>query len=301
MNIKIHGHRGARGRRPENTLAAVEYALENAVDGVEVDLRITADDIIVLHHDLWLNPATTRDSKGKWINDKIEIPIRDLRLNELRQYDVGRIKPGTQYAAKFPRQTPADGAQVPTLDEYVELIRRRGKTDTILNLELKGNPPQPALAPAPEHYVSLLLNKLEQLQLSEHVFLQSFDWRLIHPIKQQRPDLKTGLLTNLQPTKPSHKTPPRQFHLAGTPPISIPATDWHLHYASPPEMVAKNGGDVWSSNHLDLSEPWIREAHALGLEVYAWTVNEESDIEKMAGWGVDAITTDYPERCRGLI
>ena len=297
MNIEIHGHRGASGRRPENTLAAVEYALENAVDGVEVDLCVTADDVIVLHHDLRLNPATTRDSNGKWINHKI--PIRDLRLNELRQYDVGRINP--KYATKFPRQTPVDGARIPTLDEFVELIRQRGKTNTILNLELKGNPPQPALAPAPEHYVSLLLNKLEQLQLSEHVFLQSFDWRLLRPIKQQRPDLKTGLLTNLQPIDPLQKTPPRQFHLAGTPPISILATDWHLYYASPPEMVAKNGGDVWSSYYRDLSEAWVREAHDLGLEVYAWTVNEKQDIEKMAGWGVDAITTDYPEWCRGLI
>ncbi|MDA8014874.1 MAG: glycerophosphodiester phosphodiesterase, partial [Gammaproteobacteria bacterium] len=50
--MQIHGHRGARGRRPENTLAALAYALENGADGVEVDVCVTADDRVVLHHDL---------------------------------------------------------------------------------------------------------------------------------------------------------------------------------------------------------------------------------------------------------
>ena len=49
--IKIHGHRGARGAYPENTLPAFRYAIENNVDFLELDLHMTKDNKIVIYHD----------------------------------------------------------------------------------------------------------------------------------------------------------------------------------------------------------------------------------------------------------
>lgn len=53
--MKIIGHRGARGLAPENTLASLQKALEHHVDMIEMDLRVTKDGVVILHHD----PALT--------------------------------------------------------------------------------------------------------------------------------------------------------------------------------------------------------------------------------------------------
>lgn len=49
--MKIVGHRGARGLAPENTLASLRKALEHGVDEIEFDVRVTKDDVPILHHD----------------------------------------------------------------------------------------------------------------------------------------------------------------------------------------------------------------------------------------------------------
>jgi glycerophosphoryl diester phosphodiesterase len=49
--MKIIGHRGARGLAPENTIAALQKGLEHHVDALEFDLRVTRDQIVILHHD----------------------------------------------------------------------------------------------------------------------------------------------------------------------------------------------------------------------------------------------------------
>src|SRR5205814_6545647 len=52
--------------------------------------------------------------------------IRSLTLAELRRYDVGRLKPGTDYARSFPEQRPVDGARIPPLAELFDLVKRAG-------------------------------------------------------------------------------------------------------------------------------------------------------------------------------
>lgn len=279
MKTRIHGHRGARGRRPENTLAAVEYALRHAVDGVEVDVCVTSDDAIVLHHDLRLNSAIARDAKGRWVNERT--PIRDLSLREIRRYDVGRLLPGSRYAAAFAEQTPLDGVRIPTLDECVALMRQHVESGhghesgrgAILDVELKSDPNQPKLTPDPDRYVALLLEQIERLQFSQpqQIFLQSFDWRLTRLLKQRRRDLQVGF-TSARPLAPAEM-----------------------------ESVKSQGADALSCNHLGLTEQAIRQAHDLGLAVHAWTVNQSRDVEKLAGWGVDVIVTDHPDWCRALL
>lgn len=45
----------------------------------------------------------------------------------------------------------------------------------------------------------------------------------------------------------------------------------------------------------------MREAKSLGLAVIPWTVNEAADIERMIGWGVDGLITDYPDRAKSIL
>src|SRR5262249_7827545 len=116
----LQGHRGARGLAPENTLEAFATALSIGVTTLEFDLAITRDGILVVSHDSRLKPDHTRGPDGEFL-DAEGPAIRSLTLAEVKRYDVGRLKPGTAYAAAFPEQRGMDGARIPTLMEVFEL------------------------------------------------------------------------------------------------------------------------------------------------------------------------------------
>ena len=97
----LQGHRGTRGLAPENTIAAFARALEIGVTTLEFDVGLTRDGVVVVSHDRRLNPDHTRDAEGKFL-DREGPAIRSLTFAELRQFDVGRLKPGTRYASNFP-------------------------------------------------------------------------------------------------------------------------------------------------------------------------------------------------------
>jgi glycerophosphoryl diester phosphodiesterase len=56
--IQVHGHRGARAVRPENTIAAFEYAIGVGVDAIEMDVLVSRDDVVVVSHDPYLKSGT---------------------------------------------------------------------------------------------------------------------------------------------------------------------------------------------------------------------------------------------------
>ena len=123
----LQGHRGARGLAPENTLAAFETALAIGVTTLELDLAMTRDGVLVVSHDRTLNPDHTRGPDGEFLSDEGPA-IRSLTLAELQRYDVGRLKPGSAYAASFPEQRAVDGARIPALTELFDLVRRAAPT-----------------------------------------------------------------------------------------------------------------------------------------------------------------------------
>src|ERR1043165_5885432 len=110
----LQGHRGTRGLAPENTLPAFAKALSLGVTTLEMDAAITKDDVVVISHNPALEPDITRGPDGAWLAGRGP-PIQDLNYEELGRYDIGRIKPGTKYAADFPEQVPVDGTRFPRL------------------------------------------------------------------------------------------------------------------------------------------------------------------------------------------
>jgi hypothetical protein len=104
----LQGHRGARGLAPENTLEGFATALSIGVSTLELDLAMTKDGIVVVSHDRYLNPDHTRGPNGRFLAARGPA-IRALTLAELQRYDVGRLQPGTVYAASFPEQRGIGG------------------------------------------------------------------------------------------------------------------------------------------------------------------------------------------------
>src|SRR5579872_6824040 len=101
------------GAWPANSLEGTLKCLEAPVDGVEIDVQITADGHVVAHHDYRLAPDQTR-LDGSWL-EAPSAPIKAMTLAELRRYDVGRTRPGSEAAARYPAKTELDGVKVPTL------------------------------------------------------------------------------------------------------------------------------------------------------------------------------------------
>ena len=93
----IFAHRGASAHAPENTLAAFSLAVTLGSPAIELDVQLSADDSVVVFHD----PSVERTTNGKG-------RIKDLTLDKLKVYDVGRLKPGTTYAHLYPMQKPVD-------------------------------------------------------------------------------------------------------------------------------------------------------------------------------------------------
>ena len=89
----LQGHRGARGLAPENTIEAFSTALSIGVTTLELDIGMTRDGVLVVHHDEWLNPDITRRPDGTFLSRRGPA-IYSITLEEVKRYDVGRIKPG---------------------------------------------------------------------------------------------------------------------------------------------------------------------------------------------------------------
>jgi glycerophosphoryl diester phosphodiesterase len=68
-----------------------------------------------------------------------------------------------------------------------------------------------------------------------------------------------------------------------------------------PRLAKAAGCAIWSPNGGALTQALVEEAHALGLRVLPWTVNEPEAMDRFAGWGVDGIITDYPDRLRTVL
>src|ERR1700740_197379 len=110
----LEAHRGGRALRPENTLPSFANALSMGVDTLELDIGVTSDQAIVVSHERGLNPDLARTADGVYVASP-GIPFVQLRLEEVRKYDVGQIRPDSAYAAQFPDQRPVSGTRIPTL------------------------------------------------------------------------------------------------------------------------------------------------------------------------------------------
>src|SRR5204862_98740 len=95
----LQGHRGARGLWPENTLVGFARAMELGVSALELDCAVTRDGVVVVSHDPELNPDCTRDAQGRFLASAGP-PIFTLSHAQLQSYDVGRLRPGSAYAAR---------------------------------------------------------------------------------------------------------------------------------------------------------------------------------------------------------
>src|SRR5450631_2893593 len=285
----IEAHRGGRALFPENTLPSFANALTMGVTTLELDIGVTGDGAIVVSHERGLNPDLARNADGVYVAPP-GTPFVELSLAEVKTYDVGQIRPGGAYAAKFPDQHAVPGTRIPMLSEVLALVRKSGDSHVRLNIETKIDPNHPEQSPQPQRFVTLLLDLLQAEKFSDRVMIQSFDWRTLLLVQKLAPAIPTVYLTLQKGKAPTNFLDKASEWTAGFNPAD--------HGGSVPRAIKAAGGAIWSPYFGDVDPALISESHSLGLKVVVWTVNKPDDIARMIDIGVDGIISDRPDVLR---
>ncbi|MEO3428127.1 glycerophosphodiester phosphodiesterase [Pelagibius sp. CAU 1746] len=294
-SFDLQGHRGARGLMPENSLPAFEKALALGVTTLELDTVMTADGVVVVHHDRLLSPPRTRDAAGVWIAMEAPPAILSLTAAELAAYDIGSAKPGSRVAERYPEQARLDGVRIPALAEVLARAEEVSGGIIRYNIETKISPQAPEESPDPQAFAEALIAVLKDAGVTGRAAVQSFDWRTLQAVQKHAPGIATVYLTAEQKWLDNlgRGGPAPSPWLAG---LDI---DWAE--VTPPQAVARAGGAVWSPYYRDLTAADLKEAQKLGLRVVVWTVNDPADMASLIDLGVDGIITDYPDRARQVM
>ncbi|HEY9548739.1 MAG TPA: glycerophosphodiester phosphodiesterase [Kiloniellaceae bacterium] len=295
QGFDLQGHRGARGLMPENSLPGFDKALALGVTTLELDAVMTADDVVVVHHDRRLAPERTRDASGGWIAEAAPPAIRDLTAARLATYDIGRARPGSRLAASFPQQTAHDGLAIPTLAAVLARAEALSGGTVRYSIETKIAPGAPAESAAADAFAAAVVAAIHAAGVEDRAAVQSFDWRTLQAVQRTAPAIDTVYLTAEQPWLDT----PQRGQSAPSPWLGGVPVDWAA--TTLPQAIDRAGGAVWSPYYRDLTEADLRQAQALGLRVVVWTVNDPADMASLIDLGVDGLVTDYPDRARAVM
>lgn len=290
----LQGHRGARGLAPENTLLAFDCALALGATTLEMDLAVTRDGAVVVSHDALLNPDITRDARGRWL-ETAGPAIVTLTRDELSKYDVGRIRPGSAYAARFPEQVGADGVRVPTLADVFALTSKTGNDAVRFNVETKLDPTRPDETVPPNAFVDAAVAVIRAHGMVKRTTIQSFDWRTLRRVKEVAPEIETVCLT-IQSVAEDNVRGGKAGKSAW-----LGGLDVDDYGGSVPRVAKAAGCSVWSPAFANVDRELVAEAHALGLKVVPWTINDTATMAAQIAMGIDGLISDRPDLALALL
>ncbi|RIX60355.1 glycerophosphodiester phosphodiesterase [Paenibacillus nanensis] len=230
-SVLISAHRGDSEAVPENSLLSVTSAIEKGVQSVELDVQLTKDGVAVLHHDYSL-----RRMAG------IPESVSDLTYDELSRLSIGQ---------------DADLAdiRIPMLSEA--LAEAKGRIKLLLDLKPYG---------PGEELVREVVTLVQQFEMEQDVYIQSFDGDTLKLIRAMEPDIRIGQI---------------------------------LYFAL--GDLSKLDVDFYTIEKVMLTKTFVERAHADGREVWVWTVNSERNLKEVLKFQIDGIVTDYPVLAQSLV
>lgn len=278
---KIFGHRGAPDVLPENTLEGFEHTIASGADGIELDVLLTRDGVPVVTHNHRLLADTTRDADGAFLT--AEGPdVRSLTFAELCTFDVGGIRPGSEYAKKHPQQQELPGARIPRLSEVLDLVAKADRPVDVL-VELKHDPDDSA-EPHPEDFLRTTAEVIAATGTQDSCLIHSFNWQILTAARKLAPQLRR-----------SHLSMSKTIHPSGN---LYDGSPWLDGASAEPETMlrdlAANGASVWSPLFWEMTADQRALARDLGLKVMVWTLRGEEAIRKGLASDVDGVITDDP-------
>ncbi len=161
-DIMIIAHRGAAGKAPENTMAAVQQAIKDGTDWVEIDVQETSDGEIIVVHDSDFMKLAGVSSK-----------VWESTLQQVREIDVG-----SWFGPEFSDQ------RIPTLKEVLEAARDKARV--LIELKYYGHD---------EQLEQRVIDIVEATDMVDQVAVMSLKNAAIQKVRTLRPDWKIGLLS----------------------------------------------------------------------------------------------------------
>ena len=275
------------GAWPANTLEGAACCVAAPIDGIEIDVQMTADGHVVAHHDYRLKRSQTR-LNGAWLTETGPA-LKSLTLAELQRYDIGRSRPGSYEDEHYPNRESFDGARIPTLSALLQVLKAAEGPRRRIYVEIKTDPQNPDDAPDAATVTNAVIDDLEAADYIAWAKIIAFDWAVLRLTRERRPDLATAHLT----------IPPA---LAGTvqrlPNGDSPWADGfdpRHHGGSDLAAIKAHGGEEWSPHLVDITPERIAEAAELGLRVGPWGVSSGDDIRRMIDLGVWSATVSGPD------
>jgi glycerophosphoryl diester phosphodiesterase len=158
----IFAHRGACAHAPENTIASFELALAQQADAIELDVKLSSDGYVIVHHDDTVDRTT--DGTGR---------IKNLTLAELKKLDAGSF-----FAEQY------KGEKIPTLEEVFEAVGKR----TFINVELTNYKTRG------DHLVETVCMLVKKHNMQKRIIFSSFFASNLSKARSYLPDVPRGLL-----------------------------------------------------------------------------------------------------------
>jgi glycerophosphoryl diester phosphodiesterase len=266
-NFDFQAHRGGRGLMPENTIPAMLAVMDNdKVTTLEMDLAVTKDKQVVVSHDPVLNPIITTKPDGSYIkaNEVNENIIYQMNYDQLQKFDVGlKLHPGFKQQQKL-------AVNIPTLTDLIDSVEFKSKSNgrkMLYNIEIKSVDGKDIVEhPVPEEFVDLVVNLIEQKNITLRTTIQSFDLRPLKVLHQKYPKVQTAYLVFGKDCGDAQK----QIHLLGFTPT------------------------IYSPEFKFVTKETVDYCHANNMKIIPWTVNTKTEIDALIALGVDGLITDYP-------
>ncbi|MEA4964973.1 MAG: glycerophosphodiester phosphodiesterase [Oscillospiraceae bacterium] len=236
---KVFAHRGFSGKYPENTMLAFQKAVELGVDGIELDVHFSKDGKLVVIHDEKID--RTCDGTGN---------VKDYTLAELRSLDASYLYRG-QYGV----------CQIPTLEEYFELVR---DLPLVTNIELKTNIYEY------DGIEQKVYDEIRRCRLEDRVIVSSFNHYSVLRMKEIAPELKYGLLSE----------------------------SWMVGAG---EYCRRLGIPCYHPLRGNLIPPLVKDLKDHGLEINTYTVNEEEEVRRFYALEIDGIIGNFPDMTKRVL
>lgn len=161
--IGVTAHRGSSMDAPENTLEAVEIAIEQMADYAEIDVQLSADGVVILMHDSSLKRVA-----------RVNRRVSSMTWDELQQVDVG-----SWFSKEF------EETRIPSLEQVMEASKGRIN----LNIELKNIGPDTKLA-------SQVVQLIEDFEMEEQCVITSTRLGYLKFVKELNPHIRTGYIVS---------------------------------------------------------------------------------------------------------
>lgn len=267
QKMDTQGHRGGRGLMPENTIAAMIYAVDLGVQTIELDCVISKDQQVVVSHDVYMSGDFMTKPDGNLISkeEQKQLLLYQMPYAAIKTYDGG-LKPHPQFPdqKKIKSYKPLLAALIDSVEQHIKANKLK---PVFYNLEIKSAPTGDNTAhPAPAVFVQLVMDVLKKKGIEKRVIIQSFDTRPLQILHEKYKDQTTAYLVMKKASFADHL-----ITLGFKPSIISP---------------------LWSI----VDQTYVNDAKQQQVKVIPWTINEEADMKKIAAFKVDGIISDYPDR-----